>query len=509
MKRTKFDGDAEDGPPLKRVRLSTSTKVNSDNSNSSDDTSDEDNMSNTSNITSDCDNNNNGGDGGDVKPKYDIFCPPKERVFLPSGYIVYENDIFEFEYLWNDKWNDSSIENLENDKVETLCYLKNIIATALPKMGSKYVTRHVFDPNHRLLACRLKDKQQDKQDKQEKQDSKKDICSSKELGLMKTYPNRRPIIGGICIRPFYECKFGEVVFLAVDNSHQHRSVGRQLMRVMKQCASFEMIEKFYTYADNKAIGFFTKLGFKTKNVTKNTHKEKFWQYIKHYDGSELMESNILKNLNYINFDKILQRQQQEIVNYCKNKRKEIKLKTQEKEKEKEKEKLDRNSNSNSNSKDNNINRNSKENSVENSVDIKNEGMRRSKRLANQGQTRSKKSLMEQLGVENAVGIANNGNDIYSKRENGYMFGISKPFRKFDEQIELSLKYGQAKLLIELEKRDYDTQPKKQPSPHFLVCYIDVCFVQGYTNVWHFCLFNLFNLFNFWVVCVFLEYVKIM
>ena len=64
---------------------------------------------------------------------------------LKSGEIVFEDEDFKFEYVWNDGIDDNLI---------TLCDLKQIFVACLPKMGLKYVTRHVFDRNHRSLCCR-------------------------------------------------------------------------------------------------------------------------------------------------------------------------------------------------------------------------------------------------------------------------------------------------------------------------------------------------------------------
>ena len=169
-------------------------------------------------------------------------------------------------------------------------------------MGSRYVTRHVFDENHRLLCCR------DKSKKARNKVEKRNI----------NYPVPYPVIGGICIRPFYERNFGEVVFLAVHNQHQHKSVGRKILRVMKHVAVREGLDHFYTYADNRALGFFQKMGFVKKRSahcspnkvqkaqslqpSNKSKKEPFWDYIKHYTGSELMECKLYNKVNYIALD---------------------------------------------------------------------------------------------------------------------------------------------------------------------------------------------------------------
>ena len=339
-------------------------------------------------------------------------------------------------------------------------------------MGAKYVTRHVFDSNHRLVACRLKRKDYSDDLNNIGVNSpnlSKNLLTGEskvkdeKTGLLKTFPIKWPIIGGICIRPFYDQDsiFAELVFLAVHNAHQHRNVGRKLMRVMKQAAIYEKIERFYTYADNKAIGFFTKLGFRTKNVTKHTQKEKFWTFIKHYDGSELMESVLIENLNYIHFDDILTHQQNYILEYCHKKRNEIKLMENE---------------------TTNDNKNETENEREDSNEST---MRRSKRLAQPKKSR----INAGLGLQNAItlngsdsnynnsnNINNNSNNINNKNSmqlNDSIFGTNNDTLGMKnsesiKQIEMSLKYGQAKLLIDSEKRDDRFKPKHSPLPQFLV-----------------------------------------
>ena len=190
------------------------------------------------------------------------------------GKIIHGNKDYAFHYLYNNK---------EDSNLITLTDLKQIFASCLPRMGKKYVMRHVFDYNHRLLACKLK--------------NNNSITNNDDID--------GEVIGGMCIRPFFNVNFAEVVFLAVKSEYQRKSIGRLLMRVFKQFLVGNGINKLYTYADNQAIDFFTKMGFKTVHVTKNTYKEAFYPYIKHYTGSELMECKLYNNVNYINFDNTL------------------------------------------------------------------------------------------------------------------------------------------------------------------------------------------------------------
>ena len=209
-------------------------------------------------------------------------------------------------------------------------------------MGTRYVTRHVFDEHHRLICCRSKTANNNNNNGSpiniNPNNSMSNIWNHRnDINRNNiTYPVRYPAIGGICIRPFYEQNFGEVVFLAVHNSHQHKSVGRKIMRVMKHVAVMENLHHFYTYADNQAIGFFQKMGFVKKRGTQqyyNRHnnynnnrnsnnssapsnKEPFWDYIKHYTGSELMECKLYNKVDYIKLDDNLRSIEKDILFQC-------------------------------------------------------------------------------------------------------------------------------------------------------------------------------------------------
>mmetsp|Transcript_46606 Transcript_46606/g.74664 ORF Transcript_46606/g.74664 Transcript_46606/m.74664 type:complete len:576 (+) Transcript_46606:29-1756(+) len=267
----------------------------------------------------------------------------KQPRFFKPGQIVYEDNDFQFEFLYNDE---------QEDHLIALTDLKQIFAACLPRMGTRYVTRHVFDEHHRLICCRSKSHPQ-----------ALGIHEHTEKNI--NYPVQYPVIGGICIRPFYEQHFGEVVFLAVHNQHQHKSVGRKIMRVMKHVAIQEGLSHFYTYADNQAIGFFQKLAFVKKRGAASMHKQHshslpvavpesrdnhnqhahdaehagyhnsyenvlgshnnkqppFWDYIKHYTGSELMECKLYSNVDYIHLDENLSQIEKDILLQCQQHRK--------------------------------------------------------------------------------------------------------------------------------------------------------------------------------------------
>jgi len=234
--------------------------------------------------------------------KRKIQSAPTSPTRFVAGHVVHEDEDFVFEFLYNDKKEEHWI---------ALCDLKQIFAACLPRMGSRYVTRHVFDRHHRLLCCRSKKKATSTTVHQQQQHS---------VNIPENFPVERPIIGGICIRPFYAQRFGEVVFLAVHNQYQHQSVGRKIMRVMKQVAVDEGLLRYYTYADNQAIGFFQKMGFVKKKCSSPKDgaaaKEPFWDFIKHYTGSELMECRLYPKVDYILLDRRLAALERDILTQC-------------------------------------------------------------------------------------------------------------------------------------------------------------------------------------------------
>jgi histone acetyltransferase len=122
-------------------------------------------------------------------------------------------------------------------------------------MPREYIVRLVFDKRHKSFA----------------------ICL-----------NGR-IIGGICYRPYKEQRFGEIAFCAISATEQVRGFGTSLMNHLKKYVQMENLEYFLTYADNYAIGYFQKQGF-SKTIA--MPKERWFGYIKDYDGGTLMECYI-------------------------------------------------------------------------------------------------------------------------------------------------------------------------------------------------------------------------
>ncbi|CBZ52027.1 Bromodomain containing protein, related [Neospora caninum Liverpool] len=153
--------------------------------------------------------------------------------------------------------------------------VKNIFSRQLPKMPREYIVRLVFDRNHYTF------------------------CLNKE----------DTIIGGCCFRPYFQQKFAEIAFLAVTSTEQVKGYGTRLMNHLKEHVKKSGIEYFLTYADNFAVGYFRKQGF-TQKIS--MPRERWYGYIKDYEGGTLMECYINPRINYLRLSEMLHDQQQVI-----------------------------------------------------------------------------------------------------------------------------------------------------------------------------------------------------
>jgi len=192
------------------------------------------------------------------------------KLELPSDSSSYVNIVYSI--YTNDGTNESNI---------ALIALKNIFSRQLPKMPKEYIVRLVFDKRHYTLAI-------------EKQLENKN----------------KVIIGGICYRPYFPQRFGEIAFCAINGTEQVRGYGTMLMNQLKNYVIGQKLEYFLTYADNFAIGYFQKQGF-SKSVSMN--KDRWQGFIKDYDGGTLMECYIHPNYNYLSTRQIISYQRKYIV----------------------------------------------------------------------------------------------------------------------------------------------------------------------------------------------------
>ena len=151
----------------------------------------------------------------------------------------------------------------EPDSGRYLIGLKNVFAKCLPNMPKTYITRLVFDRRHRSVVI---------------------------------VRNGVKVIGGITYRPFHERRFAEIAFCAVAQTLQVAGFGTRLMNWTKRYArDMDACEYFLTYADNAAVGYFSKQGF-TKYLS--MPRDRWHGYIKDYDGGTLMECYIHPTLPF-------------------------------------------------------------------------------------------------------------------------------------------------------------------------------------------------------------------
>ncbi|CAN1137076.1 Histone acetyltransferase GCN5 [Linum perenne] len=121
---------------------------------------------------------------------------------------------------------------------------------------------------------------------------------------------RNLVVGGITYRPYVSQKFGEIAFCAITADEQVKGYGTRLMNHLKQHArDVDGLTHFLTYADNNAVGYFTKQGF-TKEIYLD--KDRWQGYIKDYDGGILMECKINPKLPYTDLSTMIRKQRQAI-----------------------------------------------------------------------------------------------------------------------------------------------------------------------------------------------------
>ncbi len=137
----------------------------------------------------------------DPEPVAESRIPfPGESLALKEGPEAEHPDI-SFRVFTNDGSDESSM---------ALITLKNIFSRQLPKMPKEYIVRLVFDHRHYSLA----------------------ICK------------KGRIIGGICYRPYFPQRFGEIAFCAINGAEQVKGYGTILMNRLKNHCQTER-KSFY------------------------------------------------------------------------------------------------------------------------------------------------------------------------------------------------------------------------------------------------------------------------
>ena len=120
-----------------------------------------------------------------------------------------------------------------------------IFQQSLTNMPPAYMARLVFDPRHRTLAL-----------------VKVKIlffCSIENFLLFQTSTDS--VAGAICFRSFPSRGFSEIVFCAVTSNEQVKGYGTFLMNHLKDYHIQRGIHHFLTFADENAVGYFSKQGF--------------------------------------------------------------------------------------------------------------------------------------------------------------------------------------------------------------------------------------------------------
>ena len=206
-----------------------------------------------------------------------------------------------------------SYEFVTNDGSEAslsqLVHCKCLFARQLPKMPKEYIVRLVFDRRHFCLVMKKKEvvgttPPSESRTPSESPSSSVQPSSSDEAPT--TGRTRESVVAAICFRPFHT--FVEIAFLAVSSKEQVRGYGTRLMNHLKEALKVRGITDLVTYADNAAVGYFSKQGFYSPSASQASKHDSEWHaciktgydgYIKDYDGANKMVCCIYREVNYL------------------------------------------------------------------------------------------------------------------------------------------------------------------------------------------------------------------
>lgn len=171
-----------------------------------------------------------------------------------------ESGLIEFRVIGND------LDPFQHhEQLVHLVELQNLFGAQLPKMPKEYVTRLIFDSRHQNM-----------------------VILKRDMG----------VIGGICFRTFPSRGFVEIVFCAITAMEQVKGYGTHLMNHCKDYMIKNKIYHMLTYADEFAIGYFTKQGFSEKLEINDTV---YQGWIKEYEGATLMGCHLHPQISYTKF----------------------------------------------------------------------------------------------------------------------------------------------------------------------------------------------------------------
>ncbi|KAH8387060.1 hypothetical protein KR093_004460, partial [Drosophila rubida] len=160
---------------------------------------------------------------------------------------------------------------LDSGSTAIMLVLQSLFGQQLPEMPADYISRLVFDHNHKCLA------------------------------LVRMHQT----IGGICFRLFRSQGFAEIVFCAVTIGDQLKGYGSHLMNQLKDFAVSQKIMHLITYADCNAIGYFRKQGF---SDTIRLNLETYKGFIKEYNCATLMHCELHPVIVYTQFQSVVRQQ---------------------------------------------------------------------------------------------------------------------------------------------------------------------------------------------------------
>ena len=189
-----------------------------------------------------------------------------------------------------------------------LVHSKCLFARQLPKMPKEYIVRLVFDRRHFCLVMKKKEIVGVTPPSESRTPS--ESASSLHPASLDEPPTTgratESVVAAVCFRPFHT--FAEIAFLAVSSKDQVKGYGTRLMNHLKEALKVRGITDLVTYADNAAVGYFSKQGFYAPTANQASKQDSQWHtciktgydsYIKDYDGANKMVCCIYKDVNYL------------------------------------------------------------------------------------------------------------------------------------------------------------------------------------------------------------------
>jgi histone acetyltransferase len=191
-----------------------------------------------------------------------------------------------------------------------LIHCKCLFGRQLPKMPKEYIVRLVFDRRHFCLVMKKKEVEGTTPPSATASPSESGSSLQPSPSPCEAPPTtgraRETIVAAVCFRPFHT--FAEIAFLAVSSKDQVRGYGTRLMNHLKEALKKRGVTDLVTYADNAAVGYFSKQGFYSPPPNQASKAESKWHtciktgydsYIKDYDGANKMVCCIYKEVDYL------------------------------------------------------------------------------------------------------------------------------------------------------------------------------------------------------------------